>query len=101
MALPLGVQSTTTLQPSMASSVVKSTWRPSFSNMGIRSASVQSLAPRLQQVLNLGTVGQQGRPLVEDHLVDTQLGLEVTEQTDERFADGPGADDENVLRSEH
>ena len=49
-----------------------------------------------QQVLDLGAVGHQGRALVEQDLVDTELGLEVTQQADERLTDRAGADDENV-----
>ena len=46
VAFPLGVQSTTTRALSRASSVVSSTFRPSFSNPATRSLSVTRRAPR-------------------------------------------------------
>ncbi len=53
----------------------------------------RELGAARHQVPDTGAVGLERRALVEGHLVDAHVVLEVGEQPDQRLADGPGPDD--------
>ena len=59
------------------------------------------LGAAADEVLDHGAVVGGGRPLVEGDLVDPPRVLVLGEQTDQRLADGPGADDMNDVFAGH
>ena len=85
----------TTLARSIASSASKLGVMPISINFCQRSLSTASLAPWLQETQDFGAVGEQRRALMKSDFVDAELLFEGRKNSDQRFADGAGADDVN------
>ena len=94
-SLPAGVQSTTTVARSIASSAVYETRCPRRGELVAGLLVGGELRAVIDEVVDLGPVVGVRRPLVERDLVDAPRVLELGEQPDQRLADRAGADHMN------